>query len=84
MALVPSPSIAEQISKPSELFPLNTPKFPTWVRMIPILGTRSSLGIQVGVCALRLKTLANSWCFQGQEWKDLRKISNPVSTTQHL
>lgn len=38
MVLIPSHSIAEQISKPSHLFPLSTPKSPTWTHMIPIIG----------------------------------------------
>ncbi|KAI1253885.1 hypothetical protein MGN70_004280 [Eutypa lata] len=44
MVLVSDHSIAEQISKPSKLFPLSTPKSPTWTHMIPIIGTTSILG----------------------------------------
>ncbi|RYP51946.1 hypothetical protein DL768_002822 [Monosporascus sp. mg162] len=44
MVLVPSHNIAEQISKPSKLFPLSTPKSPTWTHMIPIIGETSILG----------------------------------------
>ncbi|KAI1208156.1 cytochrome P450 [Annulohypoxylon truncatum] len=44
MVLVPGHSIAEQISKPSKLFPLSTPKSPTWTHMIPIIGKSSILG----------------------------------------
>ncbi|KAI1078328.1 cytochrome P450 [Whalleya microplaca] len=44
MVLVPSHNIAEQISKPSKLFPLSTPKSPTWTHMIPIIGKTAILG----------------------------------------
>lgn len=44
MVLIPSHEIAEQISKTSKLFPLSTPKSPTWARMIPITGRTSILG----------------------------------------
>ncbi|KAL1849133.1 hypothetical protein Daus18300_013382 [Diaporthe australafricana] len=44
MVLVPGHSIAEQISKPSKLFPLSTPKSPTWTHMIPIIGETAIIG----------------------------------------
>ncbi|KAJ2983342.1 hypothetical protein NUW58_g6267 [Xylaria curta] len=44
MVLVPTHDIAEQISKPTQLFPLSTPKSPTWTHMIPIIGESSILG----------------------------------------
>lgn len=47
MVLVPSHSIAEQISKPSTLFPLSIPKSPTWTHMIPLIGETSILGREV-------------------------------------
>lgn len=47
MVLVPSHSIAEQISKPSQGFPLSTPKSPTWTHMIPIIGTTAIIGREV-------------------------------------
>ncbi|KAJ0114964.1 hypothetical protein J7T55_004707 [Diaporthe amygdali] len=37
-------NIAEQISKPSKLFPLSTPKSPTWTHMIPLVGETAILG----------------------------------------
>lgn len=57
MALITSHSIAEQISKPSKVFPLSTPKSPTWTHMIPIIGTTSILGREVSVHAPRLIVL---------------------------
>ena len=47
MVLIPSHEIAEQISKTSKLFPLSTPKSPTWTHMIPIIGQTSILGKEV-------------------------------------
>lgn len=47
MILVPSHGIAEQISKQSALFPLSTPKSPTWTHMIPLIGETSILGKEV-------------------------------------
>ncbi|KAI1132888.1 cytochrome P450 [Nemania abortiva] len=44
MVLVPTHDIAEQLSKPTQLFPLSTPKSPTWTHMIPIIGESSILG----------------------------------------
>ncbi|KAI1396057.1 cytochrome P450 [Hypoxylon fuscum] len=44
MVLVPSHDIAEQISKPTKLFPLSPPKSPTYAHMIPIIGPTSILG----------------------------------------
>lgn len=44
MVLVSSHSMAEQISKQSSLFPLSTPKSPTWRHMIPIIGETSIIG----------------------------------------
>ncbi|KAI6089259.1 cytochrome P450 [Hypoxylon rubiginosum] len=44
MALISSPEIAEQISKPTKLFPFSTPKSPTWTHMIPLIGSTSILG----------------------------------------
>ncbi|KUJ12229.1 cytochrome P450 [Mollisia scopiformis] len=44
MLLITSNSIAEQISKPTTLFPFSTPKSPTWTHMIPIIGSTSILG----------------------------------------
>ncbi|KAI0417228.1 cytochrome P450 [Xylaria grammica] len=44
MVLVPTHDIAEQISKPTQLFPLSTTKSPTWTHMIPIIGESSILG----------------------------------------
>ncbi|KAI3401493.1 hypothetical protein diail_10927, partial [Diaporthe ilicicola] len=75
MVLVPSHSIAEQISKPSQLFPLSTPKSPTWTHMIPIIGKRAITSLEVRLNALHTG---------GQEWKTLRKKYNPGFTTQHL
>lgn len=51
LVLVPSHSIAEQISKQSSLFPLSTPKSPTWTHMIPMIGETSILGKEVSVNA---------------------------------
>lgn len=51
MVLVPSHSIAEQISKQSSLFPLSTPKSPTWTHMIPMIGETSILGKEVSANA---------------------------------
>lgn len=53
MVLIPSHSIAEQISKPSHLFPLSTPKSPTWTHMIPIIGKTPILSREVRLYALR-------------------------------
>lgn len=47
MVLVPSHSMAEQISKQSTLFPLSTPKSPTWAHMIPMIGETSIVGKEV-------------------------------------
>ncbi|KAI0024888.1 cytochrome P450 [Xylariomycetidae sp. FL0641] len=44
MLLIPSHDLAEQVAKPSKLFPLSTPKSPTWTHMIPIVGETSILG----------------------------------------
>ncbi|KAI0010842.1 cytochrome P450 [Xylariaceae sp. FL0662B] len=44
MVLISSHDIAEQISKPTKLFPLSTPKSPTWSHMVPIIGSTSILG----------------------------------------
>ncbi|KAI0813897.1 cytochrome P450 [Xylaria sp. FL0064] len=44
MVLVPSHDIAEQISKPTQLYPYSTTKSPTWTHMIPIIGESSILG----------------------------------------
>ncbi|KAI0391251.1 cytochrome P450 [Xylariaceae sp. FL0594] len=44
MVLVPTHDIAEQISKPSQLYPYSTTKSPTWTHMIPIIGESSILG----------------------------------------
>ncbi|KAI0117413.1 cytochrome P450 [Daldinia grandis] len=44
MVLFPSHDIAEQISKPTKLFPLSVPKSPTWTHMIPLIGSTSILG----------------------------------------
>ncbi|KAH7304088.1 cytochrome P450 [Stachybotrys elegans] len=38
MTLITNHEMAEQISKASKLYPLSTPKSPTWTHMIPILG----------------------------------------------
>lgn len=46
MVLIPGHSIAEQISKPSQLFPLSTPKSPTWTHMIPIIGKRAITSLE--------------------------------------
>lgn len=51
MVLVPSHSMAEQISKQSNSFPLSTPKSPTWKHMIPIIGETSIIGKEVSVNA---------------------------------
>lgn len=51
LVLVPSHSMAEQISKQSDLFPLSTPKSPTWTHMIPMIGETSILGKEVSVNA---------------------------------
>lgn len=61
MVLVSDHSIAEQISKPSKLFPLSTPKSPTWTHMIPIIGTTSILGKEVGVNSQLLISPINEW-----------------------
>ncbi|KAI1421980.1 cytochrome P450 [Xylaria sp. FL1777] len=42
--IVPTHDIAEQISKPTQLFPLSTPKSPTYMHMIPMIGESSILG----------------------------------------
>ncbi|KAI1346032.1 cytochrome P450 [Xylaria sp. FL0043] len=44
MVLVPYHDIAEQISKPTQLYPYSTTKSPTWTHMIPIIGESSILG----------------------------------------
>ncbi|KAI0117823.1 cytochrome P450 [Nemania sp. FL0031] len=44
MVLVPSHDIAEQISKPTQMYPYSTTKSPTWTHMIPIIGESSILG----------------------------------------
>ncbi|KAI1179244.1 cytochrome P450 [Nemania sp. FL0916] len=44
MLLVPNHDIAEQISRPTKLFPFSTPKSPTWAHMIPLTGETSILG----------------------------------------
>jgi len=54
MLLISSHSIAEQISKPTKLFPLSTPKSPTWTHMIPIIGSASILGREVSTNVLQL------------------------------
>lgn len=47
MVLIPTHGIAEQISKPSQLFPLSTPKSPSWTHMIPIIGKTAVIGREV-------------------------------------
>ena len=47
MVLVPTHDIAEQMTKPSTLFPFSTPKSPTWTQMIPLVGESSILGKEV-------------------------------------
>lgn len=88
MVLIPSHSIAEQISKPSQLFPLSTPKSPTWTHMIPIIGKTPILAREVRPHTLRAAAshskVTNSSRAQGQDWKDLRKKYNPGFTSQHL
>lgn len=49
LLLVSDHEIAEQISKPSKLFPLSTPKSPTWTHMLPIIGSESILGREVSI-----------------------------------
>ncbi|KAI0107469.1 cytochrome P450 [Nemania sp. FL0031] len=44
LLLVASHDVAEQISKPSKLFPYSTTKSPTWGHMIPIIGETSIIG----------------------------------------
>ncbi|KAI1477676.1 cytochrome P450 [Daldinia eschscholtzii] len=44
MVLFPTHDIAEQIAKPTKLFPLSVPKSPTWTHMIPLIGATSILG----------------------------------------
>ncbi|RYC57895.1 hypothetical protein CHU98_g8307 [Xylaria longipes] len=44
IVLVSSHDIAEQISRPTKLFPFSTTKSPTWTHMVPIIGERSILG----------------------------------------
>lgn len=48
MVMIPSHSMAEQLSKQSSLFPLSTPKSPTWTHMIPLIGKTSIAGKEVG------------------------------------
>lgn len=48
MVMIPSHSMAEQLSKQSSLFPLSTPKSPTWTHMIPLIGKTSIGGKEVG------------------------------------
>lgn len=59
MVLVPSHSMAEQIAKQSNLFPLSTPKSPTWTHMIPMIGETSILGKEVSVKTRRLVVLTD-------------------------
>jgi len=47
LLLVTSHEIAEQVSRPSKLYPLSTPKSPTWTHMAPIIGMTSILGKEV-------------------------------------
>lgn len=54
MLLVTNHSIAEQISKPTQQLPFSTPKSPTWTHMIPIIGSTSILGKEVGIQTLKL------------------------------
>lgn len=49
MVLVPSHSVAEQVAKQSNLFPLSPPKSPTWTHMIPMIGETSILGKEVSM-----------------------------------
>ncbi|KAM7191691.1 Cytochrome P450 [Rhypophila sp. PSN 637] len=44
MLLVTTHEVAEQVSRPSKLFPLSTTKSPTWTHMAPIIGMTSILG----------------------------------------
>lgn len=85
MVMVPSHSMAEQISKQSNLFPLSPPKSPTWTHMIPMIGETSILGKEVSMHAPWLVGLTNGCrAAQGQDWKDLRKRYNPGFSPQHL
>lgn len=85
MVMVPSHSMAEQISKQSNLFPLSPPKSPTWTHMIPMIGETSILGKEVSIHAPWLVGLTNRCrAAQGQDWKDLRKRYNPGFSPQHL
>ncbi|KAI2469801.1 cytochrome P450 [Annulohypoxylon bovei var. microspora] len=43
LVLISSHDIAEQITKPTKLFPLSTPKSPTMAHLIPLIGTTSIL-----------------------------------------
>lgn len=47
MRLVTTYDIAEQVSRPSKLFPLSPTKSPTWTFMAPIIGMTSILGKEV-------------------------------------
>jgi hypothetical protein len=47
MVLLPTYDMAEQVSKPTKLYPLSTPKSPTWHHMVPIIGWTSILGQEV-------------------------------------
>lgn len=62
MVLVPSHSMAEQIAKQSDLFPLSTPKSPTWTHMIPMIGETSILGKEVSVKAPYQVSLTDGYC----------------------
>jgi hypothetical protein len=50
LVLIASHDIAEQMSKPSKIYPLSPPKSPTWKHMMPIIGSTSILGVDVRVC----------------------------------
>ncbi|KAI2776544.1 cytochrome P450 [Daldinia loculata] len=60
MVLLPSHDFAEQISKPTKLFPLSVPKSPTWTHMVPLIGSTSILDIIQGS---RLNTCGTSYPF---------------------
>ncbi len=47
LLLVPSHEIAEQVSKPTKLYPMSTTKSPTWTHMTHIIGKTSILGREV-------------------------------------
>ena len=47
MVLVTNHEIAEQVSKPTKMFPLSTTKSPTWTHMCPVIGNTSILGKEV-------------------------------------